>query len=271
MSTKKLPIVAFDAGHGLKTPGKRTPDGIHEWELNDKVRDFAVEYLKDYEVTIVFPDKNEGKTDEGLTNRRQMAINAGAVILISFHHNAFKGKWGNARGVETYVDRNCTAAEMELAKLIQKKLVKNTGLKDRGVKKENWTVINTNRLIAILVEGGFMDNKKDHKVITSTAGQKAYAKAVADALIDFLDLKKKDSKTTKKTTNTTSKKNFKVKFKEDMNVRKGAGTNHAITTVCEKGYVYTIKKTKKVKGVLWGYLKSDAGWVCIDSKYCTRV
>ena len=27
MGTK---IIALDAGHGLKTPGKRTPDGIHE-------------------------------------------------------------------------------------------------------------------------------------------------------------------------------------------------------------------------------------------------
>lgn len=42
MSNKWL-IVAINAGSGLKTPGKKPPDGIHEWELNDKVRDFVVE------------------------------------------------------------------------------------------------------------------------------------------------------------------------------------------------------------------------------------
>ena len=39
MSTVKI---ALDAGHGLNTPGKQTPDGIKEWTLNDKVRDKVV-------------------------------------------------------------------------------------------------------------------------------------------------------------------------------------------------------------------------------------
>lgn len=266
MSTTKWPVVALDAGHGLNTPGKRTPDGIHEWELNDKVRDYTVEYLEDYEVKFIFPDKNEGKTDESLTSRRTMYISADADVCVSLHHNAFKGTWGNATGVEVYADKNCTAADKELASLIMTRLAKNTGLKNRGVKFENWAVINTNEVTAVLVEGGFMDSKKDYKVITSTKGQKAYAKAVADALIIFLDLKKKNKSAT-----TTTSKTYKVKFKEDMNVRKSAGTNHAIVDKCKKNYVYTIKKTKKVKGVLWGYLKSGAGWVCIDSKYCSKV
>ena len=270
MSTNNWPIFALDAGHGLKTPGKRTPDGIHEWELNDKARDYAVEYLEPYKCKIIFPDNNEGNTDEGLTNRRTIAINADVDALVSMHHNAFKGVWGNATGVETFTDKNCTPTDLELAKLIQKKMVKYTGLKDRGVKKENWAVINSNKVTAVLVEGGFMDNKKDHKIITSEAGQKAYGRAVAEALIELFDLEKKEA-TKKPTTSTTKKTNFQVKFKTKMEVRKSAGANHIDVGDCLKGYVYTIKKTKKVNGVLWGYLKSGAGWVCIADKYCTRV
>ena len=118
MNNNNWPIVALDAGHGLYTPGKRTPDGIHEWELNDKVRDYAVEYLSAYQVNIIFPDKNEGKTDESLTSRRAMAINADVDALVSLHHNAFKGVWGNVTGVEVFADKNCTAADKELANLI---------------------------------------------------------------------------------------------------------------------------------------------------------
>jgi hypothetical protein len=118
-----------------------------------------------------------------------------------------------------------------------------------------------------------MDSRKDYKVITSEKGQKAYAKAVADALIIFLDLEKKDAPKKVTTTTTVKKTNFTVKFKEDMNVRVKAGTSHAIVDECKENFVYTIKKTKKVgkNKVLWGYLKSGAGWVCIDSEYCTRV
>lgn len=264
MANKKI---AIDAGHGKNTAGKRTPDGIREWTLNDKVRDYIVSNLKDYNVEFVFPDKNEGTTDEALTSRRTMYVNADVDACVSIHHNAFTGKWGNATGVEVFTDKNSTAADRELAKLIYSKLPKYTGLKGRGVKSENWTVINQNKVPAVLVEGGFMDSRKDYKVITSTEGQKNYAKAVSEALIEFLDLKKK----VKPAVTSETAVNYKVKFKETMNVRTGAGTGYKIVDEALKGYVYTIKRTKKVNGVLWGKLKSGAGWVCIEAKYCTKV
>ena len=272
MSNNNWPIIALDAGHGLYTSGKQTPDRIKEWTLNDKVRDKVVAKLSNYECKFIFPDKNEGKTDESLSSRVSYYISMGADVVVSIHHNALTGKWGTATGVETYVDVKYTASDMELAKLIQSKLATYTGLKNRGVKKANWAVINQNKITAVLVEGGFMDTKKDHAIITSDAGQEAYARAVAEALIVFLDLKKKSDKSSSSTTvSEPSNTDFHVKFKMDMNVRKSAGTNHAIMTECKKGYVYTIKKTTKVNGVLWGYLKSGAGWVCITDKYCTRV
>ena len=198
--------IALDAGHGLKTAGKCTPDGIHEWELNDKVRDKVVEFLKDYDVKIIFPDNNEGNVDEGLVARRTMYVKEKVAAAVSIHHNAYTGKWNNATGVEVFVDNNSTTQDERLAECIYGRLVKNTGLKGRGIKKANWTVIYQNSCPAVLTEGGFMDGEKDYKVITSDAGQTAYAKAIADGLIEFLDLKKKKTTTTKKpATNTTTK------------------------------------------------------------------
>lgn len=270
MATK---IIALDAGHGLKTAGKQTPDGIKEWTLNDKVRDKIVAMLKDYDVKFIFPDNNEGNADEGLSKRRAMYINGKADVAVSIHHNAYLGTWCTATGVSVYVDRNHTAKDMELANLIRPKLAQYTGLKSRGVKKANFTVIYQNNIPAVLVEGGFMDNKKDHAVITSDAGQTAYAKAVAEALIVFLKLKKKNTKTevTKPATTTSNDCPFKVKFLEDMNVRKAAGTKYDKVTICKKNVTYTIVETTKVGTALWGKLKSGAGWVCIAAKYCKRV
>lgn len=183
-------IIALDAGHGLKTAGKQTPDGIKEWTLNDKVRDKVVEFLAGYDVKFIFPDNNEGNTDESLASRLSKYVSAGADVAVSIHHNAFKGVWGDHTGVCTYTDRNYTSEDMRLAQCIQKRLVANTGLKDRGILKENWWVINQNRIPAVLTEGGFMDSRKDYPVITSDAGQAAYAKAIADGLIEYLGLTK---------------------------------------------------------------------------------
>lgn len=185
--------IGLDAGHGLHTAGKQTPTAIKEWTLNDKVRDKVVEMLKDYDVEFVHVDNNEGETDESLSNRVAKYKNAGVAAFVSIHHNAFTGTWNNATGVETYTDRKFTEADERLAKCIHPRLVKYTGLTDRGIKRANFAVINQNTVPAVLVEGGFMDSSNDYKIITSDEGQTAYAKAVAEGLIEFLDLKKKET------------------------------------------------------------------------------
>jgi len=183
--------IAIDCGHGLYTAGKQTPDGIKEWTLNDKVRDKVVAFLAPYDCEIIHTDNDEGKTDESLSSRVSRYIAAGVAAVVSIHHNAFTGKWNNATGVEVYTDNNPTAGDTKLANSVYSRLVKYTGLKGRGIKKAAFTVINQNKIPAILIEGGFMDGSTDYKVITSEAGQTAYAKAVAEGLIEFLNLKKK--------------------------------------------------------------------------------
>lgn len=183
--------IGLDVGHGLNTAGKQTPDGIKEWSIGDKVRDKVVDFLSSYDCEFVHTDNNEGVTDESLSARTNKYLNAGVDCFVSIHHNAYTGKWNNATGVEVFTDKNPTDADTRLAECIYERLVKYTGLKGRGIKKENWWVINQNKIPAVLVEGGFMDGTTDYKVITSEDGQNAYARAVAEGLIEFLNLQRK--------------------------------------------------------------------------------
>ena len=183
--------IGLDCGHSKNTKGKQTPDGIKEWDLNNQVRKRIVKILKDYDVEIIHTDNNEGYKDEPLSSRLAKYKAEKVDAFVSIHHNAFNGKWNNATGVEIYVDKKAGSQDIKLAECIYDRLVKYTGLKGRGIKKENFYVINQNTIPAILVEGGFMDGLIDHKVITSETGQTAYANAVAEGLIEFLKLKKK--------------------------------------------------------------------------------
>lgn len=183
--------IGIDCGHGIKTAGKQTPDGIKEWTLNNAVRNKVANILAGYDVELIYVDGNEGNVDEPLSQRLKTYIDAGVSAFVSIHHNAFTGNWNSATGVEVYTDKNFTARDQQLAEAIYSKLVKYTGLKGRGIKRANFYVINQNKIPAVLVEGGFMDGRNDYKVITSEAGQTAYAKAVAEGLIEFLGLTKK--------------------------------------------------------------------------------
>jgi N-acetylmuramoyl-L-alanine amidase len=143
-------------------------------------------------VEFIHADKDEGNTDESLASRLKAYVNAGVDAFVSIHHNAFTGSWNGATGVEVYTDKNATTSDLRLADCIYGRLVNHTKLRGRGIKKANWYVIDQNRIPAVLVEGGFMDGTNDYKVITSEEGQNAYAKAVAEGLIEFLGLTKKE-------------------------------------------------------------------------------
>lgn len=66
---------------------------------------------------------------------------------------------------------------------------------------------------------------------------------------------------------------IKVTAKGALNIRKGAGTNYAITGQIKGDalkYAYTITEEKDGKGATkWGKLKSGAGWISLD--YVKRV
>lgn len=184
--------IALDPGHGLYTEGKQTPDGIKEWTLNDIVRDKVVKYLEPYNVLIIHTDYDEGITDESLSSRVALYKSKGAEVVVSIHHNAHIGNWNSVTGIEVYTDKNPTEADIKLAQAIYNRMVEYMPLKPRGIKQANFTIINQNSIPAVLCEGGFMDGTNDYKYITSEEGQSAYAKAIAEGLIEFLDLKKKE-------------------------------------------------------------------------------
>lgn len=266
--------IGIDCGHGLRTSGKQTPDGIKEWTLNDKVADKVAVLLKDYDCEILRLDNDEGYTDETLANRLNRYVQAGVAAMVSIHHNAYMGKWNNVTGVEVYTDRNPTTYDTQLANAIYSRLVKYTGLKGRGVKAEAWYVINQNRIPAVLTEGGFMDSNIDYKVITSDAGQTAYAKAVAEGLIEFLKLKKKTTTTAPTTTAKSSDfKPYKVKvICSALNIRKTPqwSDNDIVGVIKDKG-TYTIVGEKMLDGTKFGKLKSGAGWISLGSSYVKKV
>ena len=58
---------------------------------------------------------------------------------------------------------------------------------------------------------------------------------------------------------------------EDLNIKKGAGTNTARTGAYTGKGVFTILEVKEGKGSDkgWGRLKSGAGWIALS--YCERV
>ena len=195
--------IALDAGHGIHTAGKRTPDGEREWSFNDKVLRACVAKLSKYQgVEIKRLDDSTGQSDVPLSARTNLANLWKADALVSIHHNANSGKWGVHGGVETYVqEKTASKASKDLAALVQPLIVKVMGLRNRGVKESNLHMLRESRMPAILTEGGFMDSTTDIGAMRSDAKLKAQGEAIADGLVAYFKLKPKSSQSPNKKEN----------------------------------------------------------------------
>ncbi len=160
--------VALDDGHGMSTPGKRTPAipslggrVIRENEFNWAVVKELDELLRrngNFETILTAPTD----ADTSLSNRCKRANEFKADIFVSVHANASDGKFDgedkDASGIETWY---LSTEGKKLAEDIQAELIQNTKQKNRGIKKGNFYVLKYTNMPAVLTENLFMDNERE--------------------------------------------------------------------------------------------------------------
>lgn len=182
--------IMLDAGHGYNTPGKRSPDGMREYEFNRVVAQYAKQLLENHENVTVYFAHSETK-DISLQERTSKANRLNVDCYVSIHANAYGTGWNNVRGIETFVYTSRPKESTQLAQKVQSNLVIATGLPNRGVKTANFHVLRETKMAAILVECGFMTNKEEVKLLRSDIFRKTCAEAIVKGLREQYKLKLK--------------------------------------------------------------------------------
>lgn len=205
-------LIAIDAGHGLKTAGKRCdialdPKQTREWVLNDRIADRLEALLKNYNCTTMRVDDTTGDKDVALATRTNLANAKKADVYISIHHNAGVNR-GTGGGVVVYyysskAERKTQAQALYNAVIAQNGLVGNRSSK---VIKKNYYVLAHTDMPAFLIENGFMDSQTDVPIILSTAHAEKTARGILNFLVKEYSLKTK----TVTSTTTATKKTYKV-------------------------------------------------------------
>lgn len=278
--------IAIDAGHGINTPGKRTPADEREWSFNTKVANAAIKYLNEYQdVTVIRLDDSTGKTDVPLRDRTNKANREKADALVSCHHNANTGKWGNWTGTETYTHTKAFSESEVIAKIVHKHIVKAYGLSNRGLKKANFHMLRETNMPSILIEGGFMDSRIDIKKMRDTKVLDAAGKAVATGLAEHFKLKKKtqSNKPSKPSKPSSNKKDLEwvgtdLKGRRVESIYKGSdGLNYYDgprwsnpSGTFKYGHGWIVDNLYRVNGSLMYRVQNSKGdlyWITAASKY----
>lgn len=166
------PMVIIDAGHGGWEPG------AGNGSINEKYITLAISL----EVEKVLKEKNidyymirNDDTYISLEDRVKIANEKSCKLFVSIHNNSFTDTAQS--GILTTYNPNSPNGK-EIAKIMQSK-ISNIGMKNRDVMpRPNLYVLRYTDMPSLLLEIGFISNKKDLKLLTDVSFQKKCAQQI---------------------------------------------------------------------------------------------
>lgn len=117
-----------------------------------------------------------GVPRDDLQARCNVANAAGVDLFISVHNNGSTST--SARGTEMHASAKDPLG-MRLRVLVQREVVRETGLVDRGVWTNDFYVVRWSNMPAILVEGAFISNPSDASLLKDRRFRRRIARGIA--------------------------------------------------------------------------------------------
>ena len=199
--TKNHIKILIDNGHGVNTPGKRSPDGrFREYAWAREIARAIVADCKDlgYDAELLVPEEY----DVCLSARCYRAncwcerLGKRNVLLVSIHVNAAgKGdRWYNATGWSAYTSKGQTRSD-KLADC----LYKQAGLWLPGHRlrmdysdgdpdiESDFAILKKTACPAVLTENGFQDCEESLQFLESKEGKEAIIGLHVDGILDFIN------------------------------------------------------------------------------------
>ena len=192
--------ILIDPGHGIDTPGKRSPDGLFlEYLWNRQVADLILEGLVSagVDASMVVTETND-VTLRNRVNRVNTICNrvgASNVLLVSIHANAAGNgsAWMNARGWSCYTSKGKTKSD-QVAECLYDAFEEE--FQDRKIRKdmsdgdrdweENFYVLQKSKCPAVLLENFFYDNREECAWMLQEETKRRIASAAVKGIIKYI-------------------------------------------------------------------------------------
>ena len=192
--------ILLDNGHGIETPGKRSPDGLfREYEYDRIIASRVTAELLDcgYDAQLLVPEASDIPILERCRRVNAICDELGSadVILVSIHVNASEsdGKWHNASGWSAFTTPGITKADLlayDLYDAAKKNLVGQKIRLFNGPKEpdfeENFYILRHTKCAAVLTENMFQDCRKDVEFLQSRAGKEAITMLHVEGITEYV-------------------------------------------------------------------------------------
>ena len=184
--------ILLDAGHGIDTLGKRSPDGAFlEYKWNREVAELAYALLEEhgFDVDFVVTETNDIPLKTRVRRVNEVCNLHGSqnVLLLSIHSNAagMGTTWMNAKGWSCYTTKGVTKSDRVASCLYD---AFEEEFKDRTIRRdlsdgdpdweEDFYIIKKTSCPAVLLENFFYDNKEECTFLLMEQTKRRIAKAI---------------------------------------------------------------------------------------------
>ena len=215
---RRVDTIVVDPGHGGRDLGATGVGGLREKDVNLSIAKRLADRLRKLDFRVVLTRDHDQTVD--LEERTAIAESSGGDVFISIHANA--SRRSDARGIEIYtLDSNHerhsldvasrengvpaeeldalqralarlradeTASDSErLAGFVHQNVIRaakrhDRGLPDLGLKKGPFYVLFMSSMPSVLVETGFVTNRRDAKLLGSDRFQRILADEIAEGV-----------------------------------------------------------------------------------------
>lgn len=191
--------IILDNGHGIDTPGKRSPlwsngTQLFEWKFNRLIVDRICKALvkRGLKVEKLVPEIFDVPLSVRVARANKIFKRESSSFGVSIHGNAFTGKPGKANGWEIWTAKGETESD-KLAECIYEKSVAQLPFKMRHDrtdgdhdKEKNYYILYKTSGTFVLSENGFMDNEADCQFMQTNSGLDAIARAHVEGILEFI-------------------------------------------------------------------------------------
>lgn len=182
--------IVLDAGHGGWDPGKTGTNGANEKELNLAVVEKLADYLEQGGAEVIQTRSSDDALGSGkktdMAERKKIANESGADILVSIHQNAFPS--AKAKGAQVFYHKSSEAGKT-LAECVQESLKSRVDGSNHRQAKENsdYYILRTTEIPAVIVECGFLSNYEEEKLLNDADYQEKLAWAIYCGILDYFE------------------------------------------------------------------------------------
>ena len=193
-------LILIDPGHGIDTPGKRSPDGkFLEYLWNRQIADLLIDrfMVMGIDASLVVTETNDISLSTRVQRVNKMCSKIGAsnIILLSIHSNAAGdgSKWMSAQGWSCYTSKDDTKSDVIAeclydafeAEFADRKIRKDMSDGDRDW-EENFYVLKKSKCPAVLLENFFYDNRDECAWLLKDETKERIADAIVKGIIKYI-------------------------------------------------------------------------------------